>query len=204
MRYSVTQGGKRLRPILTLAGCEAVGGDQAQALPTACAIELIHAFSLIHDDLPALDNDDFRRGKPTSHRVFGEAVAILAGDALLALAFEVISGQTTGAPADTALRVLIRVAAATGWEGMIGGQVVDMESEGKQVDIDELRSIHSRKTGMLIQAAVVCGGMLGGATEAQLDALTTYGARTGLGVPDHRRHPRPRGRFREAGEKRGQ
>lgn len=180
MRYSVVNGGKRLRPTLTLAGCEAVGGNPENALPTACAVEFIHAFSLIHDDLPALDNDDFRRGKPTSHRVFGEAMAILAGDALLTFAFETISGRTTGVPADTLLRVVHRMAAATGTEGMIVGQVVDIESEGKQIDLETIRFIHSRKTGALIEAAVVCGGMLGGASEAQLDALSTYGNKTGL------------------------
>lgn len=180
MRYSVVNGGKRLRPTLTLAGCEAVGGNPENALPTACAVEFIHAFSLIHDDLPALDNDDFRRGKPTSHRVFGEAMAILAGDALLTFAFETISGRTTGVPADVLIKVIHRIAAATGTEGMIVGQVVDIESEGKQIDLETIRFIHSRKTGALIEAAVVCGGMLGGASEAQLDALSTYGNKTGL------------------------
>ena len=180
MRYSVMQGGKRIRPILTLAGCEAVGGDQKSALPTACAIEFIHTFSLIHDDLPALDNDDFRRGQPTSHRVFGEAMAILAGDALLTLAFETIAGHTTDVPAETVLRVVNRVATATGTEGMVIGEAADIESEGKQVDLDTLRSIHSRKTGALIEAAVVCGGMLSGASEAQLNALSAYGRGIGL------------------------
>ncbi len=180
MRYSVMNGGKRLRPTLTLAACEAVGGDSGKALPTACAIELIHAFSLIHDDLPALDNDDFRRGKPTSHKVFGEAMAVLAGDALLALAFETISGRTSGVPAETLLRVINRVAAATGSEGMIIGQVVDIESEGKRIDLDTLRFIHSRKTGALIEVSVVCGGILGGASEARLEALSVYGKRIGL------------------------
>lgn len=180
MRYSVTNGGKRLRPILTLAACEAVGGDPEKALPTACALELIHAFSLVHDDLPALDNDDFRRGKPTSHKVFGEAMAILAGDALLTFAFETISGRTTGVPADVLLKVINRVATATGTEGMIVGQVVDIESEGKQIGLDTLRFIHSHKTGALMEASVVCGGMIGGASEAQLDALSAYGNKIGL------------------------
>lgn len=180
MRYSVTNGGKRLRPILTLAACEAVGGDPEKALPTACALELIHAFSLVHDDLPALDNDDFRRGKPTSHKVFGEAMAILAGDALLTFAFETISGRTTGVPDDVLLKVINRLAAATGTGGMIIGQVVDIESEGKQIDLDTLRFIHSHKTGALIEASVVCGGMIGGASEAQLDALSAYGKKIGI------------------------
>lgn len=180
MRYSAISGGKRLRPVLALAACEAVGGDLENALPTACAFELIHAFSLVHDDLPALDNDDFRRGKPTSHKVFGEAMAILAGDALLTLAFEIISEPTTGVPAETLVAVLNRVATATGTEGMIVGQALDIESEGKQVDLDTLTFIHSRKTGALIEAAVVCGGMLGSASEAQLDAFAAYGRRIGL------------------------
>lgn len=180
MRYSVTNGGKRLRPILTLAACEAVGGDPDTAIPTACALELIHAFSLVHDDLPALDNDDFRRGKPTSHRVFGEATAILAGDALLTFAFETISGRTSGVSTDVLLKVINRLAAATGTEGMIVGQVVDIESEGKQIDLDTLRFIHSHKTGALIEVSVVCGGMIGGASEARLDALSAYGKKIGL------------------------
>lgn len=180
MRYSVVNGGKRLRPILTLSACEAVGGRSERAIPTACAIEFIHAFSLIHDDLPALDNDDLRRGKPTSHRVFGEAMAVLAGDALLTFAFETISGRATGVPADVLLAVINRVAAATGTEGMIVGQVVDVESEGKQADLETLRFIHSHKTAALIEASVVCGGMLGGASDARLEALGAYGRSIGL------------------------
>lgn len=180
MRYSVIGGGKRLRPILTLSACEAVGGDPDKALPTACAIEFIHAFSLIHDDLPALDNDDLRRGKPTSHKAFGEAMAILAGDALLTFAFEIICGRATGVPPEVLIRVIGRLAASTGIEGMIAGQVADIEAEGKTTDIDALRFIHNRKTGALIEAAVVCGGMIGGASDRQLEALGAYGRSVGL------------------------
>lgn len=180
MRYSVLNGGKRLRPVLTLAACEAVGGNDETALPTACALEFIHTFSLIHDDLPALDNDDFRRGRPANHKVFGEAVAILAGDGLLAFAFETIAGRTTGVPAETVLAVVRRVASAAGMGGMVVGQVVDMQSEGQKLDAATLEFMHSHKTGALIEAAVLAGGMLGGATEAQLDALSLYGKRVGL------------------------
>lgn len=179
MRYSVLDGGKRIRPVLVLAACEAVGGDSEKALPTACAVEFIHSFSLIHDDLPALDNDDFRRGKPTNHKVFGEAMAILAGDALLALAFETIT-KTEGVPANTILDVTRRIAAAAGTGGMVVGQVVDMESEGRKIELETLEFMHSHKTGALIEACIVCGGLLGGATSEQLAALSLYGRKIGL------------------------
>ena len=179
MRYSVIGGGKRLRPILTLAACDAVGGDPDNALPTACAIEFIHAFSLVHDDLPALDNDDLRRGKPTSHKTFGEAMAILAGDALLAFAFDVIC-RTNGVPPEVLIRVIGRIAEAVGVEGMIAGQVADIEAEGKKTDLDTLRFVHSRKTGALIAASVTAGGLIGGASDRQLEALDAYGTSVGL------------------------
>ena len=180
MRYGVLNGGKRIRPVLTLAACEAVGGDPEIALPTACAIEFIHSFSLIHDDLPTLDNDDFRRGKPTSHKVFGEAIAILAGDALLAFAFEVVTGRTKDVPAEVVLDVTRRIASAAGTDGMVVGQVVDMISEGRTVEPETLEFMHRHKTGTLIEASVVCGGLLGGATGEQLEALSLYGKKAGL------------------------
>lgn len=180
VRYSVLDGGKRLRPVLCLAACEAVGGQAESALPTACAIEFIHAFSLIHDDLPALDNDDYRRGKPTNHKVFGEAMAVLAGDLLIALAFETITGRTRDVPAATVLEVARRVASATGAGGMVVGQVADMISEGKRVDMDTLDFIHKNKTGALIEASVVSGGMLGGGAPEQIKALSVFGQKIGL------------------------
>lgn len=180
MRYSVQSGGKRLRPILTLAACEAVGGDPDVAMPVACSIEFIHAFSLIHDDLPALDNDDFRRGKPTTHKVFGEAMAILAGDALLTLAFETIAGRTEGVSANVVVDITRRVASATGVGGMITGQVVDMLSEGKEIDPGTLEFLHRNKTGALIKVSLVSGGMLGGGTEDQIASLGLYGEKIGL------------------------
>ena len=181
MRYSVFAGGKRVRPVLLLAACEAVGGQVQPALPAACAMEMIHTYSLIHDDLPAMDDDDFRRGNPTNHKVFGEATAILAGDALLTEAFILLSGN--GADVDPAvqLRVIYEIAHASGSRGMVGGQMVDMESEGKrEIDLATLSYIHTHKTGALIRASVRAGAMLGGATKERLDALTRYGDAIGL------------------------
>ncbi|MHB0913049.1 MAG: polyprenyl synthetase family protein [Armatimonadota bacterium] len=169
MRYSVLDGGKRLRPVLVLAGCEAAGGDPSLALPAACALEFIHAFSLIHDDLPALDNDDLRRGKPTNHKVFGEAIAILAGDALLTLAFEISPPS-----------VAREIAQAAGVGGMIGGQVIDMLCEGKEIDAETLALMHAKKTGALIRVSVVAGGKLAGASPDEVSALSTYGEQIGL------------------------
>lgn len=180
VRYGVLQGGKRLRPTLTLAACEAVGGDAEVAMPTACAVEFIHAFSLIHDDLPALDNDDLRRGQPTTHKVFGEPIAILAGDVLLAYAFQTIAQFTRDASPSIVLEVSRRVAAATGAEGMVVGQVVDMISEGRQVDGKTMEFMHANKTGALLKVAVVSGGLLGGGTPEQVSALETYGEKIGL------------------------
>ncbi len=183
MRYSVFAGGKRVRPILMLAACRAVGGDSERVIPAACAIEMIHTYSLIHDDLPAMDNDDFRRGNPTCHKVFGEAIAILAGDALLTEAFRLISSPALmvgGAP-EGVLAVIHEIATCAGSYGMVGGQVVDMESEGDDaIDLATVQYIHTHKTGALLKASVVAGALLGGATAAQLAAITRYGEAAGL------------------------
>jgi geranylgeranyl diphosphate synthase type II len=180
MRYSVLNGGKRLRPVLALAACEAVGGEIEAVMPAACSIEFIHAFSLIHDDLPALDNDDLRRGRPTNHRIFGEAMAILAGDALLAYAIETVTGRTKNVPAETVVEVTREIAAATGMSGMIVGQVVDLLCEGKKVEPETLKFMHRNKTGALIKLSLITGGMLGGANSEHLDALGLYGEKIGL------------------------
>lgn len=180
MRYSTLDGGKRLRPILTLAACEAVGGQIEMAMPAACAIECIHAFSLIHDDLPCMDNDDFRRGRPTVHKVYGEAMALLAGDALFAFAFQLMSGVSSDIPSSTVLRVWQQIADATGTKGMVGGQVMDMQAQGQQSGLPEIEEIHKRKTGALLKTSVVVGGMLGGGIESELDALEIYGRNIGL------------------------
>jgi geranylgeranyl diphosphate synthase type II len=182
MRYSVFAGGKRLRPILLLAACEAVGGEVEHALPAACALEMIHTYSLIHDDLPAMDNDDFRRGWPTSHKVFGEALAILAGDALLTEAFILLAdpGRNRKLSAKVSREVIHTIARAAGSLGMVGGQVVDMESEGKQIDFPTLEYMHIRKTGALILAAIQAGARIGGADTANFNSLSQYGAAAGL------------------------
>lgn len=183
MRYSVFAGGKRVRPVLMLAACDAVGGSPDTALPAACAMELIHTYSLIHDDLPAMDNDDFRRGRPTNHKVYGEAVAILAGDGLLTEAFKLVSDPrfASGLSADTKLAVIHEIASCAGTFGMVGGQVVDMESEGKpEIDLPTVQYIHAHKTGALIKASVVCGALVGGAEENQLQAVRRYGEAAGL------------------------
>ena len=182
MRYSVFAGGKRLRPILVIAGAEAIGGRMADVMPTACCFELIHTYSLIHDDLPAMDDDDYRRGRPTSHRVYGEAVAILAGDGLLTHALGLIAANVAlgKAPPDAFPRVLREVTEAAGTLGMIGGQVVDIQSEGTRVSAETLEYIHTHKTGALIRGALRAGALLAGAGEGQLAALTAYGERIGL------------------------
>ncbi len=181
MRYSLFCGGKRLRPLLVFAGAEAVGGNIEWVIPLACAVECIHTFSLIHDDLPAIDDDDLRRGSPTSHVVYGEAMAILAGDALLALAFDLIAECRVHAPADRVLDAVAMVARASGTRGMVGGQVSDIESEGKSgLDIATVASIHERKTGALLLASLLSGARLCGATPTQEHALYTYGTQTGL------------------------
>lgn len=178
MHYSLSAGGKRVRPILAIASCEAVGGRLDDVIHAAIAIEMIHTYSLIHDDLPAMDNDDLRRGKPTNHKVFGEATAILAGDGLLTMAFAVLS-DLTGAD-DNRLRIIHEIAVAAGPEGMVGGQQLDMENEGNNIDIKALEELHLRKTGALIRTAVRTGAIAGNATEVQLQSLTEYGAKTGL------------------------
>jgi geranylgeranyl diphosphate synthase, type II len=183
MRYSVFAGGKRVRPILMLAACEAVGGTVPQALPAACAMEMIHTYSLIHDDLPAMDDDDFRRGNPTNHKVFGEAVAILAGDALLTEAFILLSRQmgTADVPPDVLLKVINEIGVCAGSRGMVGGQVVDMESEGnRDIEFATVQYIHTHKTGALIKASVRSGALLGGADPQSLAAMTRYGEAIGL------------------------
>ena len=181
MRYSVFAGGKRLRPVLVIAGAEAVGGRLDDVMPTACAVEMIHTYSLIHDDLPAMDNDDFRRGVPTNHKVFGEALAILAGDALLTLAFRLLADNVPATSSGPRLRdVLVEIADAAGSPGMVGGQVADIECEGKPADAEIVDYIHTHKTAALIRASIRGGAILSGATPAQLDALGVVGGSLGL------------------------
>jgi geranylgeranyl diphosphate synthase, type II len=182
MRYSLFAGGKRVRPILAIASAEALGVKTAGILPIAGALELIHTYSLIHDDLPAMDDDDLRRGRPTCHKVYGEAIAILAGDGLLNRAFEVLSDPRR-LKTVTALRLVAitrEISLASGVFGMVGGQVVDMESEGQDVDLPTLEYIHTHKTGALIRAAVRTGAIYAKASEKRLKALTRYGERVGL------------------------
>ena len=182
MRYSIFAGGKRIRPILMIAACEAVGGDPARVMSAACAMEMIHTYSLIHDDLPAMDDDDFRRGRPTNHKVFGEATAILAGDALLTEAFILLSNPEANREIDPEIirRVVHTIARCAGSLGMVGGQVVDMESEGKKIDFPTLEYIHTHKTGALILASIQAGALIGGADDAAFAALTRYGEAAGL------------------------
>jgi geranylgeranyl diphosphate synthase type II len=182
VRYSVFAGGKRLRPILCMASAEAVGGNGESVLPVACALELIHTYSLIHDDLPALDDDDYRRGMLTSHKVFGEDMAILAGDALLTEAFRLMSERTLmeNISPENLISVIHDVAEAAGYFGMVGGQVVDVQSEGKEVEKEVLNYIHTRKTGAMITVAVKTGALLSNAGEAELNAIISYGRHAGL------------------------
>jgi geranylgeranyl diphosphate synthase, type II len=182
MRYSVFAGGKRVRPILAIAAAEALGGTATDVLPLACALECIHTYSLIHDDLPALDDDDYRRGRLTNHKVFGEANAILAGDALLTFAFELM-GDARHWPQfvpERVVQVMHEVAYAIGTFGMIGGQVVDLQMEGQNIDLPALQYIHAHKTGALIRTSVRSGGILGGGSPAAVEALTHYGTHIGL------------------------
>jgi len=179
MEYSLMAGGKRLRPVLLMAAADAVGTDGTKFLPVACALEMIHTYSLIHDDLPAMDDDDYRRGKLTNHMVYGDAVAILAGDALLTLAFTVILRQRD-VSAETLLRVVDEISRAAGAEGMVGGQVLDLRAEGVRISMEELRRVHMGKTGALFHAALRSGAILAGATEKQLAALTSYADHFGL------------------------
>jgi len=182
VRYSVFAGGKRLRPILVLAAAEAAGGQVEHALPAAAAIELIHTYSLIHDDLPAMDDDDFRRGRPTCHKVYGEALAILAGDALLTQAFILLSGESPapGIAGPARLRVINEIAQAAGSRGMVGGQAVDILQEDREVDLATLLYLHTHKTGSLIRACLRVGGIISSAGSEQMEALTRYGDRIGL------------------------
>ncbi|MEO1589827.1 MAG: geranylgeranyl diphosphate synthase CrtE [Cyanobacteria bacterium J06632_22] len=181
MRYSLLAGGKRLRPILCLATCELAGGPPAIAMPTACALEMVHTMSLIHDDLPSMDNDDYRRGRLTNHKVYGEDVAILAGDALLAYAFEFIAAHTQNVPAARILQVIQRLGKAVGAAGLVGGQIVDLDSEGKpDVNLETLNFIHRHKTAALLEVSVVSGALLAGAGDAELACLTRYAQNIGL------------------------
>lgn len=179
MSYSLMAGGKRLRPVLLMAAADAVGADGTKFLPVACALEMIHTYSLIHDDLPAMDNDDYRRGKLTNHKVYGDGIAILAGDALLTLAFTVILRQKDAAP-EALLRVVDEISRAAGAEGMVGGQVLDIKAENRSISMEELRRVHMGKTGALFHAALRSGAILAGATEQQLAALTAYADHFGL------------------------
>jgi len=181
MRYSLMAGGKRLRPILCLATCTLLGGTADMAMPTACALEMVHTMSLIHDDLPAMDNDDYRRGKLTNHKVYGEDIAIFAGDGLLAYAFEFIATQTRNVPAEQVLKVIARLGRAVGAAGLVGGQVVDLDSEGRSdVSLEALNFIHNHKTAALLEASVVSGALLAGASEADLERLSRYAQNIGL------------------------
>jgi geranylgeranyl diphosphate synthase type II len=182
MRYSLFAGGKRVRPILTIAAYEAVGGSSPSILPLASSLELIHTYSLIHDDLPAMDNDDYRRGKLTNHKVFGEAMAILAGDALLTMAFDIASRPESADGLDprSQVRVIQELADGSGNVGMVGGQVADIEAEGKDIDLATLEGVHRWKTGKLIRASVRIGGIAGGATAEQVNRLTAYAEDIGL------------------------
>ena len=194
MRYSLLAGGKRLRPILCLATCEMIGAPAAVAMPTACALEMVHTMSLIHDDLPAMDNDDYRRGQLTNHKVYGEDVAVLAGDALLTYAFEYIATQTPqaeqvgqsspdqidGAQPQQILRVVAQLAQAVGAAGLVGGQIVDLVSEGKPIDEKTLTYIHMHKTAALLEVSVTAGAILAGADQPAIDCLSRYAQRIGL------------------------
>ena len=178
MRYAVLGGGKRIRPALAMASAIAVGGERGSALPAAAALEMIHTYSLIHDDLPCMDDDDLRRGQPTVHVRYGEAIAILAGDALHTLAFETIAGSD--APPEVRLGCVERLAAAAGPAGMVGGQVLDMEAETRAPDAQGLEAIHRRKTGALISASLAVGALAGGGSVRQADALAAFGRELGL------------------------
>jgi geranylgeranyl diphosphate synthase type II len=179
MRYSLFAGGKRMRPALCLAAAEACAGTEAAAMPLACAVECIHTYSLVHDDLPAMDNDDYRRGKLTNHKVFGEGIAVLAGDALLTQAFE-IAAQCKGWPRYSHQDIILELARASGSLQLIAGQVADLEGEGKRISVEQLRYIHERKTSALLCCSVRLGGMSANCTAAQLKALTDFGYHVGL------------------------
>jgi geranylgeranyl diphosphate synthase type II len=179
MRYSLFAGGKRMRPALTLAAAQACGGNENDALPLACAVECIHTYSLVHDDLPAMDNDDYRRGKLTNHKVFGEGIAVLAGDALLTQAFE-IAAQARGWARYSHQQIVLELAMAAGSLQLIAGQVADLEGEGRKVSVQDLRYIHERKTSALLCCSVRLGGMSANCSPRQLAALTDFGYHVGL------------------------
>ncbi|CEN26302.1 polyprenyl synthetase family protein [Paraclostridium sordellii] len=181
MNYSLKAGGKRLRPILTLEACKIVGGEEEDAIAFAVAIEMIHTYSLIHDDLPALDNDDLRRGRKTNHKVYGEAMAILAGDGLLNYAYEIMLKESIGKhDPEKYLKAINEIAKSAGIYGMIGGQVVDIESEGKKIDMDKLDFIHMNKTAAIIIGCMRAGAIIGNATDKQLEDITKYAKNIGL------------------------
>nr|UYR28651.1 geranylgeranyl pyrophosphate synthase 2 [Andrographis alata] len=181
MRYSLLAGGKRVRPMLCIAACELVGGEQAAALPAACAVEMIHTMSLMHDDLPCMDNDDLRRGKPTNHKVYGEDVAVLAGDALLAFAFEHLATATEDVPTNMVVSAIGELSRCIGAEGLVAGQVVDICSEGiSEVGLELLEFIHLHKTAALLEGSVVLGAILGGATESEVERLRKFARCIGL------------------------
>ncbi len=182
VHYSVIGGGKRLRPILVLAACEAVGGDPALAIPSACAIEMIHCYSLVHDDLPAMDDDDLRRGRPTVHKAFNEAAAILAGDALLTEALTLLADPVSnpGLRARTRASLVRALGQAAGWQGMVLGQALDLEAEGKQIGLAQLKRLHAAKTGALLTASLVMGALVGEAEPKEIRALERYGRAIGL------------------------
>ncbi|KAJ7552071.1 hypothetical protein O6H91_06G040600 [Diphasiastrum complanatum] len=181
MRYSLLAGGKRVRPALCIAACELVGGSEEEAMPTACAMEMVHTMSLIHDDLPCMDNDDLRRGQPTNHIAFGEDTAVLAGDALLSLAFEHIAGASKKVSADRIVRVIAELGKAIGSEGLVAGQVVDIASEGdSSVGLETLEYVHIHKTALLLEASVVSGALVGGASDEEVEKLRQYARSVGL------------------------
>jgi len=180
MRYSVLAGGKRLRPIMCLEACRVFGGDIENAIPTACAIEMLHAQSLIHDDLPCMDNDDFRRGKPTNHKVYGEATAVLAGDALLSFAPQLILQKSINLGAQTKLKLIEEYSIAAGAYGLIAGQVVDIESEGKEITAETLEFIHTHKTADLFKFALKAGAIVAGADDEKIKAMEDFGHKLGF------------------------
>nr|ALJ30094.1 geranylgeranyl pyrophosphate synthase 2 [Stevia rebaudiana] len=181
MRYSLLAGGKRVRPILCLAACDLVGGKSTQAMAMASSVEMVHTMSLIHDDLPCMDNDDLRRGKPTNHKVYGESIAVLAGDALLSLAFEHLATRTIGVGPDRVVRAITELASAVGSLGLVAGQIVDISSEGNQeVDLNKLEYIHVHKTAKLLEAAVVGGALLGGGNSGEVERVRKYARSIGL------------------------
>ncbi|XP_042970279.1 geranylgeranyl pyrophosphate synthase, chloroplastic/chromoplastic-like [Carya illinoinensis] len=180
MRYSLLAGGKRVRPILCIASCELVGGDESLAMPIACAAEMIHTMSLIHDDLPCMDNDGLRRGKPTNHKVFGEETAVLAGDALLSLAFQHVAAKTTKVSPDRVIQAIAELGSAVGSEGLVGGQLMDLCSEGTEVSLSELEYIHVHKTAKLLEASAVCGVIMAGGNVIEIERVRNYARCVGL------------------------